>query len=107
MTMLILRTYSSEDEVKRAGSIHPVIDEDTKRWYFSNESWMYAHGMWEGPVEVDGVVYPEGIQVIEYSDIRCEFDECPFLALEDKEFCKLHQKEFENIQAGREPDEDY
>ena len=45
-------------------------------------------------------------QELEYSDNPCDFDECPFKALIDGYFCETHQREWENMQAGRQPDED-
>ncbi len=45
-------------------------------------------------------------QKTQYSQNPCEYDECPFKALEGKEFCDIHQKEYENTQKGRQPDED-
>lgn len=44
-------------------------------------------------------------QKTQYSQNPCECDECPFKALEGKEFCEEHQKEFENTLTGRQPDE--
>jgi hypothetical protein len=46
------------------------------------------------------------IEEIEFSHKKCEFDECPFLALKGMLFCKEHQKEFENIEEGSQPDKD-
>ena len=46
------------------------------------------------------------IQKTQYSQNPCDFDECPFKAIEGKDYCDVHQKEFENTQAGRQPDED-
>jgi len=43
-------------------------------------------------------------QKIEYSDVKCDFDECPFLALKNKTFCTTHQREFEIIMNGGQPD---
>ncbi len=41
-----------------------------------------------------------------YSQNPCDYDECPFKAIEGKEYCDIHQKEYENTLAGRQPDED-
>ncbi len=46
------------------------------------------------------------IQKTQYSQNPCDFDECPFKAIEGKEFCDIHQKEFQNILDGRQSDED-
>ncbi len=45
-------------------------------------------------------------QKIQYSQNPCDYDECPFKAIEGKEYCDIHQKEYENTLAGRQPDED-
>jgi len=58
-----------------------------------------ACGFWD---DVNEIILEE----FEYSNEKCEFDECPFLALKEGVFCKEHQKEWENIEAGRQPDED-
>ena len=42
-------------------------------------------------------------QQLEYSNVQCEIDTCPFFALKDMEFCQEHQKEYENIQNGKNP----
>jgi hypothetical protein len=46
------------------------------------------------------------IEEIEFSTKKCEFDECPFLALKGLSFCQEHQKEWDNIQQGQQPDKD-
>jgi hypothetical protein len=42
------------------------------------------------------------IEEIEFSYKKCEFDECPFLAVKGLSFCLGHQKELDNSQLGKE-----
>jgi len=58
-----------------------------------------ACGFWD---EVEEII----IEEVEFSNKRCEFDECPFLALKGLAFCTEHQKEWKYIKEGRQPDED-
>ena len=45
------------------------------------------------------------IDEIEFSNKKCEFDKCPFLAVKGFSFCLKHQKELDNMKAGNHPDE--
>ena len=47
-------------------------------------------------------VYDIIIEEVEFSHKKCEFDKCPFLAVNGSSFCKEHQKEDDNIQKGPE-----
>lgn len=64
-----------------------------------NASMRLACRFWDN---VDDTILEE----VEYCNEKCEFDECPFLALKGGVFCKEHQKEWENIQDGRHPEEE-
>jgi len=66
MESLIINTDSTKEDAIANGAESPVMDEKTGKWFSSNVSWMNAHGLWDGPVEVDGIVYPNGMENEEY-----------------------------------------